>query len=185
MHDLNDTLNMLASCGDKTLEQLIVCTFSWKRHLELSILKSIMLISLLFHYMKIMKIAYKVKIENCLFISKYTINKLPSIFTNWLTFSLMSHNHQTFPSMGYLEFLSVQTYGKRCFCLYGYKNLEWYSERNEGCDVEHVFTSSVNIIAYWILFEYVQKILKLLVVPILLKIILYSTGDWFLTVSGA
>ena len=88
MHDLNDTLNMLASCGDKTLEQLIVCTFSWKRHLELSILKSIMLISLLFHYMKIIKIAYKVKIENCLFINKYTTNKLPSIFTNWLTFSL-------------------------------------------------------------------------------------------------
>ena len=41
----------------------------------------------LFHYSKIIKIADKVKIENCLFINKYTNNKLPSIFTNWFTFS--------------------------------------------------------------------------------------------------
>ena len=31
----------------------------------------------LFHYSKIIKIADKVKIENCLFIDKYTNNKLP------------------------------------------------------------------------------------------------------------
>ena len=31
----------------------------------------------LFHYSKIIKIADKVKIENCLFINKYTNNKLP------------------------------------------------------------------------------------------------------------
>ena len=49
----------------------------------------------LFHYSKIIKAADKVKIENCLFISKYTSNKLPSIFTNWFTFSSMSHNYQT------------------------------------------------------------------------------------------
>ena len=49
----------------------------------------------LFHHSKIIKAADKVKIENCLFINKYTSNKLPSIFTNWFTFSSMSHNYQT------------------------------------------------------------------------------------------
>ena len=74
----------------------------------------------LFHYSKtkIIKIANKVKIENCLFISKYTNNKLPSIFTNWFTFSSMSHNYQTlFASKGNLKIPSVQTtsYGKNAF----------------------------------------------------------------------
>ena len=81
----------------------------------------------LFHYSKIIKVADKVKIENCLFINKYTNNKLPSIFTNWFTFSLMSHNYQTsFASKGNLQIPSVQTtsYPKKRFCLYGYKNLE-------------------------------------------------------------
>ena len=80
-----------------------------KRHLELSIL---------FLYSKIIKIADKVKIENCLFINKYTNNKLPSIFTNWFTFSSMSHNYQTsFASKGNLQIPSVQTtsYGKNAF----------------------------------------------------------------------
>ena len=36
----------------------------------------------LFHHSKITKIADKVKIENCLFINRYTYNKLPLIFTN-------------------------------------------------------------------------------------------------------
>ena len=49
----------------------------------------------LLHFSKIIKVADKVKIENCLFINKYTNNKLPSIFTNWFTFSSMSHNYQT------------------------------------------------------------------------------------------
>ena len=49
----------------------------------------------LFHFSKIIKIAKKVKIENCLFINKYTNNKLSSIFTSWFPFSSMSHNYQT------------------------------------------------------------------------------------------
>ena len=72
----------------------------------------------LFHYSKIIKIADKVKIENCLFINKYTNNKLPSIFTNWFTFSLMSHNYQTqFASKENLQIPSVQTtsYRKNAF----------------------------------------------------------------------
>ena len=40
---LNHTLTMPASYGDKTSVQLTVFTFSRKRHLELSILKSVML----------------------------------------------------------------------------------------------------------------------------------------------
>ena len=47
MHYLNHTLTMLASYGDKTSVQLTVATFSRKRHLELSILKNVMLTSLL------------------------------------------------------------------------------------------------------------------------------------------
>ena len=69
----------------------------------------------LFHYSKILKVADKVKIENCFFINKYTNNKLPSTFTNWFTFSSMPHNYQTsFASKGNLQIPSVQTpsYGK-------------------------------------------------------------------------
>ena len=104
-----------------------------KRHLELSIL---------FLYSKIIKIADKVKIENCLFINECTNNKLPSIFTNMSTLS-PSHNYQTlFASKVNLQIPSVQTtYEKKCFCLYSYKNLEWYSERSERCNVEHIFIS--------------------------------------------
>ena len=43
-------------------------------------------LSPLFHYSKIIKITDKFKIENCLFINKYT---------SWSTFSLMAHNYQT------------------------------------------------------------------------------------------
>ena len=71
----------------------------------------------LFHHSKIVKIADKVKIENCLFMSKYTNNKLPSIFTNWFTFSSMSDIYQTsFASKGNLQIPTVQkTYGKNAF----------------------------------------------------------------------
>ena len=72
----------------------------------------------LVHHSKIMKIADKVKIENCLFINKYTNNKLSSIFTDSFTFSSMSHNYQTsFASKGNLQIPSVQTtsYGKNSF----------------------------------------------------------------------
>ena len=79
-----------------------------KRYLEWSIL---------FLYPKIIKNADKVKIENCLFINKYTNNKLPSIFTNMSTFSPMSHNYQTsFASKVNLQIPSVQTTcGKNAF----------------------------------------------------------------------
>ena len=53
-----------------------------------------------------------------IFINKYTINKIPSIFTTWFTFALISHNCQTsFTSTGNFQILSVQTtsYGKNAF----------------------------------------------------------------------
>ena len=57
----------------------------------------------------------------------------------------MSHNYQTlFASKGNLKIPSVQTtsYGTNAFVyIYGYKHLEWYSERNEECNVEHIFIS--------------------------------------------
>ena len=48
-----------------------------------------------FHHFKVIRIVDKVKIENCLFKSKYTNKTLPSVFTNWFTFSSMSHNYRT------------------------------------------------------------------------------------------
>ena len=88
--------------------------------------------------------------------SKYTNNKLLSIFTNWFTFSSMSDIHQTsFASKGNLQIPTVQkTHGKNAF-VYGYKNLEWYSERNECCDFKHIFISYTKIITHWVLLEYV------------------------------
>ena len=63
-----------------------------------------------FHYSKIIKIIDEVKIEYCLFINKYTNNKLPSIFNDWSKFSSKSHNYQTlFASKGNLRIPSVQT----------------------------------------------------------------------------
>ena len=119
MHYLNSTLTMIASFGDKILAQLTVSTFSKKRHLKLSILIiNNAHFSPLIHSSKIIKMADKVKIENCLFINKYTNKKLPLIFNNWFTFSSMSHNYQTtFASKGNLEIPSVQTtsYGKNAF----------------------------------------------------------------------
>ena len=82
MH-LNHTLTMLASYGEKTLAQLIVSTFSRKG-------KAVKIINFkehnahsspLFYYSNI-KILDKVKIENCIFINKYTNNKFSYIFTN-------------------------------------------------------------------------------------------------------
>ena len=70
----------------------------------------------MFRYSRIIKIADKVKIENALFINKYSYNKLPSIFTNWFTFSSMSHNYQTSSACKEnLQIPSVQTtsYGKK------------------------------------------------------------------------
>ena len=64
----------------------------------------------LFHHSKIIKIADQVKIENCLFMNKYPINKLPSIFTTWFLFSSMLRNYQrSFASKENLPILSVQT----------------------------------------------------------------------------
>ena len=107
MHYLNHTLPMLASFGDKILAQLTVSTFSKKGHLELSISKSVMLNPLLCFIT-----------ENYLIINKYINNKLPSIFTNWFTFSSMSHNNQiSFASKRNLQIPSIQTtsYGKNAF----------------------------------------------------------------------
>ena len=119
IHYLNSTLTMLAPFGDKILTQLTVSSFSKKRHLKLSILViNNAHFPPLIHSSKIIKMADKVKIENCLFINKYTNKKLPLIFNNWFTFSSMSHNYQTsFASKGNHEIPNVQTtsYGINAF----------------------------------------------------------------------
>ena len=83
MHYLNYTLTMLASYGGKTSTQLTVSTFSRKQALRIINFKGRNAHSSpLFYHSKIIKISDKVKIENCLFIKKYTNTKLASVFTN-------------------------------------------------------------------------------------------------------
>ena len=67
---------------------------------------------------KIMKLPDKIKIENCLFISKYVNNKLPPIFNSWFIFSSTFHNYETsFAAKGHLKIPAVTTatYGKGTF----------------------------------------------------------------------
>ena len=76
------------------------------------------LLSLLFILCFIILELSKVKIENCLFINKYSNNKLPYIFTNWFTFSSMSHNYQTLFALLkriFKSLVSKQPYGKNAF----------------------------------------------------------------------
>ena len=67
---------------------------------------------------KIVKLPGKIKIENCLFISKYVNNKLPPIFNSWFIFSSTCHNYETsFAAKGHLKIPTVTTttYGKGAF----------------------------------------------------------------------
>ena len=49
----------------------------------------------LFFKSKIVKLPVNVKIQNCLFISKYVNNNLLSIFNTWFVFSSTFHNYET------------------------------------------------------------------------------------------
>ena len=72
----------------------------------------------LFLKSKILNIPDKIKIENCLFISKYVNNKLPPIFNSWFIFSSTCHNYETsFAAKGHLKIPTVTTttYGKAAF----------------------------------------------------------------------
>ena len=67
---------------------------------------------------KIVNFHDKIKIENCLFISKYVNNKLPPIFNSWFIFSSTCHNYETsFAAKGHLKIPSVTkaTYGEGAF----------------------------------------------------------------------
>ena len=64
------------------------------------------------------KLTDKIKIENCLFISKYVKNKLPPIFDSWFIFSSTSHNHETlYAPKSHLKIPTdtTTTYGKGAF----------------------------------------------------------------------
>ena len=72
----------------------------------------------LFFKSKIVKLPNMIKIENCLFISKYVNNKLPPIFNSWFIFSSTCHNYETsFAAKGHLKIATVTatTYGKGAF----------------------------------------------------------------------
>ena len=68
------------------------------------------------------KLRNKIKIENCLFISKYLNNKLPAIFNSWFIFSYTFHNYETsFAIKGHLKIpVTIITHGKGA----SHKNME-------------------------------------------------------------
>ena len=118
MHYLNHTFHACIIWGQNisTINRLFILQKKALRIINIKELNANS--SPLLHHSKIIKVADKVRIGNCLFINKYTNNKLPSIFTNWFTFSSMSHNYQTlFASKGNLQIPSVQTtsYGENAF----------------------------------------------------------------------
>ena len=64
------------------------------------------------------KLPDKIKIGNCLFISKYVNNKLHPIFNTWFIFSSTSHHYETSPATrGPLKIptITTTTYGKGAF----------------------------------------------------------------------
>ena len=72
----------------------------------------------LFFKSNIVKIPYKIQIDNCLFIGKYVNNKLPPIFNSCFIFFPTFHNYETsFATKDQLKISSVTTttYGKGAF----------------------------------------------------------------------
>ena len=72
----------------------------------------------LFFKSKIVKLPDKIKIENCLFISKYVNNKLPPIFNSWFIFSSTFHNYETSSAAKVhlkIPAVTTTTYGKGTF----------------------------------------------------------------------
>ena len=109
-HYLNRTLTTLASYGDKNISTINRLYISQKKALRIINFKQRNAHSSpFFHYSKIIKIKAKVKIQHRILINKYTNNELSSIFTNWFTFSSMSHNFKTvFASKGNVQIPDVQ-----------------------------------------------------------------------------
>ena len=132
----------------------------------------------MFHYSKIIKVADKVKIENCLFINKYTNNKLPSIFTNWFTFSSMSHNYQTsFAFKGNLQIPSVQTtsYGKNAFVYTVIRTWNDIQKELKGVMLNTLSLAKLKSLPIEFYLNMYKNIPKFLAVSIFFsKIILYS-----------
>ena len=86
----------------------------------------------LFFKSKIVKLPDKIKIENCLFISKYVNNKLPPIFNSWFIFFSTFHNYETsFAAKGHLKIpaVSAGTYGKGAFIRMATK--AWNNNRSQ------------------------------------------------------
>ena len=69
----------------------------------------------MFNNCNILKLFDRIKIANCLLISNYVHNKLPSIFNNWFTFSSCFYQYETpFATKGHFKVPSVKrtSYGK-------------------------------------------------------------------------
>ena len=98
----------------------------------------------LFFKSKIVKLPNKIKIENCLFISKFVKNKLPSIFNSWFIFCPTSHNYETsFATKSHLKISTViaTTYGKGAFISMAKKT--WNNIQSKIKDLM-INTSSLN-----------------------------------------
>ena len=78
----------------------------------------------LFFKSKMLILHVKIKIQNCLFISKY-INKLHPIFISWFIFSFFSHNYESsFATKSQLKIpaATTTTYGKEAFLVWQQKH---------------------------------------------------------------
>ena len=138
MHYLNHTLTLLASYGDKPSVLLTVSTFSRK------ILKSAKLnVFLCFITLKLSKLQIKLRLRTVFLWTNI-------LLINYLQFLLLGfYFHQCFAIIKDLlplkkifqSLVSKQHQMEEIPFLYGYKNWEWYSEKNERCNVKHIFIS--------------------------------------------
>ena len=96
MSYLSHIFIMHALYGYRMYAQSIVFSHFKRKHQVWYILKKVIAILILSSSnQKMVKLHDKIKIENCLFISKYINNKLPSIFNSWFIFFSTYHNYET------------------------------------------------------------------------------------------
>ena len=91
----------------------------------------------------------KIKIENCLFLSKYVNNKLLPIFNSWFTFSSTCHNYESsFAAKVHLKIPTVTatTYGKGAFISMATKT--WNNTQSQ-----YSLSKKTENFSLWLLFE--------------------------------
>ena len=135
MHYLDYTLTMIPSYESKALAQLTVSTFSRKKYLGLPILKSV---TLTHRLCPITLKLPKLQIKSWLMLIIIYVLFLLTGFHLHQCLTIIKH-HLPLMDSPLVIYPQNNTAWKKRFCQHGYKNLKWYSERNEVCDIEHIF----------------------------------------------